>query len=242
MLKLLPLASHYALPAISNFHVGAIAQGASGALYMGSNLEIANESLANSIHAEQSAVNNALLHKESGINHIAITAPPCGHCRQFLNEIKNAGQIGMFVLDHEPTQLTHLLPHSFGPIDLGNTSPLFAQSRINNNQFTQFGLNLEGVQSYSPYTHSPSAVLLKAPQGINIVGVYIESAAYNPSLSPLLSALDRLRYQESDFSCIKEAILFEKIDAKISQRTHVESLLGIIAPEANFTMKVSSFK
>ena len=39
------------------------------------------------IHAEQCLIANALLHGETGIQKLAISAAPCGHCRQFYSEL-----------------------------------------------------------------------------------------------------------------------------------------------------------
>src|SRR4030081_3775653 len=87
VLELLPWAEAYTSPPISNFRVGAIALGRSGALYAGANLEFPGQSLSFTVHAEQAAVYNAWLHGETGVTLIASTAHPCGYCRQFLNEL-----------------------------------------------------------------------------------------------------------------------------------------------------------
>jgi cytidine deaminase len=39
------------------------------------------------VHAEQFLVINALLHGECEIRKLAVTAAPCGHCRQFYSEL-----------------------------------------------------------------------------------------------------------------------------------------------------------
>ena len=246
MLKFLPLASYYALPVISNFHVGAVAQGESGALYLGANLEVAGVGLNNSIHAEQSAVNNALLHREEGITRVAINYAPCGHCRQFLNEIKDSSAIEIIVLGSEPKRLKDLLPQSFGPVDLGSTTPLFVmdESRLAVNQkicetmqrHAGHGADDACTHSYAPHTGSLSSVRLSVSDEIYAVGVYIENAAYNPSLSPFLSALDRLRFQERDLGQIKEVVLFELNGAHVSHEIHTSSLISLIAPGA--TVKI----
>ena len=242
MLNFLPLASYYALPVISNFYVGAVAQGESGALYLGANLEVAGVGLNNSIHAEQSAINSALLHNEKGLIRIAITAAPCGHCRQFMNEIKNGSGIEIIVLENDPTHLEDLLPESFGPANLGSTTPLFVvdKSRSTTNQKICDVIGQHHEQkhplictaSYAPHTNSLSSVLLKVSEEIYTVGVYIENAAYNPSLSPFLSALDRLRFRERDFSKIREAVLVEVEDANVGQEIHTSSLISLLAPKA----------
>src|ERR1700733_1318756 len=87
MLKLLPEAQSHAHPPISNYFVGAVASGASGSLYLGQNIEIDGNPLGLAVHAEQSAIANAYMSSEEGIDAIAVGSPPCGHCRQFLSEI-----------------------------------------------------------------------------------------------------------------------------------------------------------
>ena len=84
---LISSASKLARPPISSFHVGAVGLGTSGALYVGVNLEFARLPLYNSVHAEQFLLVNALHHGERGIRKLAISAAPCGHCRQFYSEL-----------------------------------------------------------------------------------------------------------------------------------------------------------
>ena len=61
--------------------------GASGRLYVGVNLEFPCLPLHNSVHAEQFLVVNALQHGELELVKLAVSAAPCGHCRQFLSEL-----------------------------------------------------------------------------------------------------------------------------------------------------------
>ena len=60
MMLLLPVAASFARPPISQFKVGAVAKGLSGALYFGANIEFTGEALNQSVHGEQCAVNNAV--------------------------------------------------------------------------------------------------------------------------------------------------------------------------------------
>lgn len=80
-------ASQYARPPISSYHVGAVGIGMSGALYVGVNLEFPHLTLYNSVHAEQCLLVNALHHGERGMKRLAVSAAPCGHCRQFYSEL-----------------------------------------------------------------------------------------------------------------------------------------------------------
>lgn len=61
--------------------------GVSGRLYVGVNLEFARLPVNNSVHAEQFLVVNAVHHEERGITKMAVSAAPCGHCRQFYSEL-----------------------------------------------------------------------------------------------------------------------------------------------------------
>lgn len=45
------------------------------------------------------------------------------------------------------------------------------------------------LQSYSPYTHCPAAAALITRSGLVAAGCYLESAAHNPGVAPLQSAV-----------------------------------------------------
>ena len=90
--------------------------------------EFQNAALSFTVHAEQSATNNAWLNGESGIQALAISAAPCGYCRQFLYELITASQLNILLphsntvlLPYSLTPLTTFLPDAFGPGDLGIT-------------------------------------------------------------------------------------------------------------------------
>src|SRR5258707_214449 len=110
MLEFLPQAQALARPVLSNFRVGAVIRGTSGALYMGANIEFPKQSLNQTVHAEQAALANAFMHDEPGIAAIAVTAPPCGHCRQFLYEFSDGRDIAIFLPGQPAMPLSALLP------------------------------------------------------------------------------------------------------------------------------------
>ena len=93
MLNLLPLARLGSHAPISNYNVGAVIQGVSNSLYLGANIEVPGQVLGLAVHGEQSAVANAYMHGENGIHILAVTATPCGHCRQFLTEVVPDGDL-----------------------------------------------------------------------------------------------------------------------------------------------------
>lgn len=108
----------------SNFRVGAAVL-AGGNVYVGANIE--NASYPLSVCAERNAVAAAVIAGERHIDAVAVSTdegeptPPCGGCRQVLNEfgpkmrVVSEGGNG----DRADWSLPELLPHAFGPEDLG---------------------------------------------------------------------------------------------------------------------------
>jgi cytidine deaminase len=209
---LLPFAAEYAKPPVSNFKVGAVSRGLSGNLYYGTNLEIAGEALSFTVHAEQSSVTNAWMNGEEGIDRIAVTAAPCGYCRQFLNELVTADRL-VVAMPSETRSLAELLPSAFGPRDLGIDGGLM--------QHEHHGLTIDSEAddelsraaliaadaSYAPYSKSYAGVALRTRDGETASGSYAENAAFNPSLSPLEAALSQLNLAGHALGEIAEAVL-----------------------------------
>ncbi|XP_020591862.1 cytidine deaminase 1-like [Phalaenopsis equestris] len=197
---LLPAARQLARPPISKFHVGAAALGSSGRIYLGANIEFPGVPLHQTIHAEQFLITNAALHSETSIPFIAISELPCGHCRQFFQEIRSASQIQILVTgDFRP--LSDFLPNPFGPSDLLHEEvPLLLEPHFNDliEEVGEFGGELEerlrkaalqaARASHAPYSGSVSGFAMADGEGKVYAGSYTESAAYNPSLGPVQAA------------------------------------------------------
>ena len=108
----------------SHFQVGACLLSDDGRVFVGCNIE--NASFGATICAERAAVARAVSEGARSFSAIAVVgsdsvAWPCGICRQVLNEFCKdmrviAGQCGQ---GYETVLLSQLLPHSFGPGDLG---------------------------------------------------------------------------------------------------------------------------
>jgi cytidine deaminase len=239
MLSLLPVARTFSRPPLSNFLVGAVLHGISGNLYLGANIEVAGQPLGLAVHAEQASVANAYAHGESGVTSIAVTAAPCGHCRQFLNELSPTPNLRVLRKDAPPTPLSALLPMAFGPKDLGLTegalpvreTDLTLTNATNDEQIT---LALKSArQAYAPYTKSPSGVAIRTADGRLFGGSYIENAAFNPSLPPLQAALAGVFASGQDASAIQRVVLVEVVHAAISQRSGTQTTLSALAPQAS---------
>ncbi len=186
MLMLLVFPSMYAVVPISNYKVGALCLGESGNLYYGANIEFVGQALSFVVHAEQASIANAIEHGETKATTLAVSAAPCGYCRQFLYELNNAANLQV-VLDGKPSQLlTYYLPDPFGPTDLGLIGGLMDAQ--NNNlalvNSTSDPVIIEAFnqanKSYSPETLCYSGVAIQVSNGAIYGGSYAENAAYNP--------------------------------------------------------------
>jgi len=238
MVELLPLARTYSRPPISNYLVGAVARGISGNFYLGANIEIPGHSLGFSVHGEQFALSNAYMHSEQGISGIAVTAAPCGHCRQFINEMSPSGDIQVLIAGSPAVKLSALLPMAFGPKDLGFTAGALPVKEVNlarpkgiSDDLTLAALDA-ARKSYAPYTKAHSGIAIGTQSGRIYKGAYIENVAFNPSLSPLQTALAALIVAGDDSSAIARVVLVEMENAKISQKSVTEAALNAIAPAA----------
>ncbi len=236
MTDMLPIARLYSTVPTSGFRVGAVCEGASGNIYFGANLELPGAPLGVTVHAEQSAIANAFSHGEKGVRLLAVTSAPCGHCRQFLNELATASTLQIMIAGKPKATLKALLPESFGPADLGVEGGLLGQTETPLIPLSDASDPLvaaalrAATRSYSPYTRSYSGVAVRLKNGRIISGAYMENAAYNPSLAPMLAAIDRLRFSGFQYSDISKTVLVQLERSKISQQEITRLILDTIAP------------
>ncbi len=215
MLALLPIAAAFSVAPISHFRASAVALGASGSVYAGANQEYFSLPLNQATHAEQSALVMAHLHGETSIEKMAVSAMPCGHCRQFLYEMADAGRVQILLPDNKVTTLSHLLPHAFGPKDLGLEAGMLSQTRetLTLLSDTQDELMMAALhaanKSYSPYAKAYSGVALRTRDGKILAGSYLENAAFNPGLYALQAAFVPLILSGFTFDEVEEAALVQ---------------------------------
>jgi cytidine deaminase len=113
----------------SKFQVGAAVLAKSGKIYRGQNVENASYGLG--ICAERSAIFAMVAGGETSLRAIAIAtgAPrvvgPCGACRQVIREFGPGAAVALVTTNGAKAThaLADLLPHDFGPRDLGLPEP-----------------------------------------------------------------------------------------------------------------------
>lgn len=220
-LALLPLAAACALAPLSRFNVGAIARGISGHWYFGANMEFIKTPMQQTVHAEQSAITHAWLRGETRLETITVNYTPCGHCRQFMNEMNSGTDIRISLPDRAVSTLADYLPDAFGPGDLAITERLMDQVNQGylpeGDALTQAAIQAASA-SHAPYTQAHSGVALLSASGRIVSGRYAENAAFNPSLPPLQAALILLNMLGEDIQQIQRAVLAEAENACITQR------------------------
>ncbi|MBW7982221.1 cytidine deaminase [Enterobacillus tribolii] len=218
---LLPLAAACSLAPVSEFFVGAVARGLSGNLYFGANMEFAGTPLQQTIHAEQCAVTHAWMRGERGLASITVNYTPCGHCRQFMNELNSGTGLTIRLPGRAPATLGDYLPDAFGPRDLNITTLLMDETRHGLSSSNQDPLTQQAVaaadQSHAPYSRSYSGVALEAEDGAVFTGRYAENAAFNPSLPPLQAALILMNLSGRDLRHIRRAVLAETQGSLLTQ-------------------------
>ncbi|OTA16418.1 cytidine deaminase [Xenorhabdus vietnamensis] len=228
-LALLPLAAACSLAPISHFYVGAIARGESGNLYFGANMEFTGVPLQQTVHAEQSAITHAWLRGEKKLVSIIINYSPCGHCRQFMNELNSGTQLEVYLPNRPRLTLADYLPEAFGPQDLTDTPLLLdpinhGYQLATSDELVQAALDAAN-RSHAPYSQSHSGIALLDEQGKIYTGRYAENAAFNPSLPPLQAALIFMNMAGGNCQSIKRAVLVESGSHHLSQWNATESTL-----------------
>nr|WP_314739191.1 cytidine deaminase [uncultured Haemophilus sp.] len=231
-MQLLPVAACYSHTDISHFNVGAIAIGEQGDFYFGANQEFAGTAIQQTIHAEQSAISHAWLRNEKRISDIVVNYTPCGHCRQFMNELHQAEKLAIHLPHSQHNPLHKYLPDAFGPSDLNIQTHLLNQEDHHLNKEHSDPIIQQAIQAanqaHCPYSNSPNGVAILFKNGEIITGRYAENAAFNPSLPALQTALNYAYLNNLDLNNIERVVLAEKPNG-LSYKGMSEQLLETLS-------------
>ncbi|MRI33281.1 cytidine deaminase [Endozoicomonas sp. OPT23] len=238
MVKLLPVAAAISVAPVSEFYVGVVTEGVSGNLYFGANIEFLHQPLKVTLHAEQCAVLNAWHKGEKRLVRLVVNEAPCGHCRQFLNELNSADSIEVIVQHASEGvvrqySMEDLLPKSFGPADLGLTDALMSPEQFDltlpeehaNDDLVKAAFEA-AVNCHAPVCKSPAGVAFRLKSGKIVAGRYASNAAFNPGATAMESAMVnwRLSLLNSVQDDVVEAVMVEQ-PAKVTQKELAESQL-----------------
>ncbi|MDO4775991.1 MAG: cytidine deaminase [Cardiobacteriaceae bacterium] len=208
---LLPEAASLAVAPVSKFYVGAVAIDDRGNAFFGANQEFAGMPLAQTVHAEQSAIAHAWMAGATRLMHMVVTHAPCGHCRQFMSELHDAGDLHVHLPHSRNMPFADYLPGRFGPADLGIEAGLLHPSRQalairEDDALAQLALDAAEC-SHAPYSRAWAGLALRLRDGRTFAGRYAENAAYNPSLPALQCALNLVHLHGASARDIAEGVL-----------------------------------
>ncbi|HCW98223.1 MULTISPECIES: cytidine deaminase [Pantoea] len=230
-LALLPLAAACAVVPVSRFNVGAVARGVSGHWYFGANMEFTGVALQQTVHGEQSAIAHAWLRGERRLEAVTVNYTPCGHCRQFMNELNSGTDLRISLPGRNVSTLGDYLPDAFGPRDLNITTLLL--DKVDHGYLAEGDALAQAAiaaanESHAPYSGSHSGIALRTSGGAIVTGRYAENAAYNPSLPPLQAALILLNMQGEACENIEAAALAEVENATLNQFAATQATLAAL--------------
>lgn len=272
MLALLPMAGLFAVAPISRFDVGAVGlvtaeAGAAFAdfptdpptpttqktptthtdpqsLFLGANLEFPGQAMVQTIHAEQAVVAAAWHHGAGTLSTLAVSDPPCGFCRQFLNELDTGGALKIITPETVggrflSTRLGDLLPASFGPRDLNVTAGLMAPAAASLSLVLETTGRDDVVQqaltaartSYAPYSGNFAGCAVVLGDGRIFVGRHAETAAFNPAIAPLQAALVGINQSYLDGIPPVSRVVLVETPTICHQEALTRMLLKTYAPE-----------
>jgi len=220
MVLLLDVASAMARVTGAGDHIGAVVEGDSGCLFVGSPITWKEEGVKFASHGVKTAIMNAWHQGEKRIHRIMVETPPCACCRQFLRELPNWDSI----------KLLHALD---GPKSLQKGS-------ISDLQFSAAGLRLEGIKvrlmdevprqlalakseanelinlaadaaslAYAPYSQNNAGIALRTKQGVIYQGRYVEAKVSIVGSLAIESALLNLLMSGDSIGNVKEILLVE---------------------------------
>lgn len=180
----------HALVPVSGFQVGSAGVTSSGEVFLGVNLEFAGASFAQTVHSEQFLICLSRTHSAAPLTKMAVSAPPCGHCRQFAVEFDRQGELELLIGDQETVRLKELLPRAFTPEDLDISEPVYGSPlELSGDLSVEDAARRAARSAYVPYSRNKAGVALRDAEGRLFAGSALENAAYNPGLPPLQAAV-----------------------------------------------------
>ena len=222
---------------VSNFRVGAVGLNSAGELFLGVNLEFAGASFAQTVHAEQFLVSLSRTRSAFPLVKLAVSAPPCGHCRQFVTEFDREGELELLIADESSVKMRELLPRAFGPGDLGVTTPFYSMPlSLEVDGDIEEAAREAARHSYVPYSRTRAGAAVRSQSGEVYAGSALENAAYNPALPPLQAAIITAFSEGIRPEDIREVVLCQEKGGQINYTPQLKDL------SANLTAESVSFK
>jgi cytidine deaminase len=218
---------------ISDFLVGAVGlERGTGHLILGANVEFPGTHLGLTIHGEGFVATRAFS-RGSALEAIAIgEAHPCGHCRQYLSEFSWAAELELIDPLGHVLRLGQLYPWPFDPACLGENGAVAGTAwALSYDAGGPEALLAAGRRAHAPYSGCPGAVMLEMEDGARVVGLSVESVAFNPTMQPVMAAAIEMIAHGYDWADVRGAVLGTVIGGAVDYRASTAEVLARCAPE-----------
>jgi cytidine deaminase len=223
----------FAIVPVSDFRVGSAGLNADGEIFLGVNLEFVGASFAQTVHAEQFLVSLSRTHSTSPLIKMGVSAPPCGHCRQFVVEFDPEGDVDLLIGDEPSVKMKHLLPRAFTPADLHVVEPFYSGTLcVKETDDLVEAARRAAESSYVPYSRTRSGIALRTARGCVFAGAAIENVAYNPGLPPLQAALVSAYAAGCAFGDVREVVLCQERGGQIDYAPQLRDLTMTLSDQA----------
>lgn len=243
LLAALPLAAELADPPISGYRVGVVGiEQETGDVLLAGNLEFPGAELGRTIHGEGAIGVRAFL-RGTSIRTLALTdARPCAFCRQTLSEFAWAPSLNLIdPLGHDRT-LADLYPWPFVPEALGvpaagsvaHVDGAWPDLALDDDRLPATiaaELLTAGRHAHAPYSGCPAAVVLRTRDGVLLAGRTLESVSFDPTISPLQTALVALRAAGHGYADLDAAWLASRAGGAVDDVGPTRHLLAAVAPD-----------
>lgn len=217
---------------VSDFRVGAAGINTEGEVFLGVNVEFIGASFAQTIHAEQFLISLSRANSASPLVKLAVSAPPCGHCRQFVTEFDHDGRLELLIGEQPKTNMSALLPQAFSPLDLHVEEPFFSTPMILASDLSLEDAAREAaLKSYVPYSRCRAGTAVRGVDGDMYAGSALENVAYNPALPPLQAALVAAYAGGCPPEDVREVVLCQDRGAQIDYEPQLRDLTKALSSE-----------
>ncbi|KAK9072020.1 hypothetical protein SSX86_008452 [Deinandra increscens subsp. villosa] len=221
-------AQNLARSPISKFAVGVAGLVSDGRIFLGANVEFPGLPLHHTIHGEQFLITNLAANAAGEkLLYIAVSATPCGHCRQFFQELRGISETQIVITDQPEINpdykpLSSILPNPFGPYDLlDERTPLILDKHNNQLSLKDDKLitqNGNSINLSTGYDESLKTDTFKTARGLQALSL---SAGYEETLET--EALKAARESHAPYSGCLSGVALMDCDGKVYRGSYMES-------------------
>lgn len=219
MLHLLGIGSALAQTQVPGGAIGAVAEGGSGAFYVGSNIEWRGPGIKFSVHGAQAAVLSAWMAGETQLHHLMVETEPCACCRQFLRETWDWTNMKVLIVPDGPGSAGERTIKEIGLNLKGLRTdglaanllrePKQAPAVVDDQRDLAKLAAASALLSYAPYSRNFAGVALRAKNGVIHHGRYAETRESIAGVMAIEAALINIALCGGQMTEVEDIVLVE---------------------------------